>query len=97
MKRADRLFKLRSYLGAVDRRNELEPATTEKSSSAQHADVLHTRDGEDTVQVSRCKCERGIRKEEAVRERMGAKVCCTLEERVVLQTQRRHTDTATSG
>ena len=29
MKRADRLFKLRSYLGAVDQRNELEPATTE--------------------------------------------------------------------
>ena len=31
MKRADRLFKLRSYLGAVDQRNELEPATAEES------------------------------------------------------------------
>ena len=33
MKRADRLFKLRSYLGAVDQRNELEPTTTEYSST----------------------------------------------------------------
>ena len=33
MKRADRLFKLRSYLGAVDQRNELEPTTTEESST----------------------------------------------------------------
>ena len=33
MIRADRLFKLRSYLGAVDQRNELEPATTEESST----------------------------------------------------------------
>ena len=88
MKRVDRLFKLRSYLGAVDQQNELEPATSEESStprqSAQHADVLHTRDDEDTVQVSQCKNERGIRKEEAVRERMGAKVCWTPEERVCL-------------
>ena len=30
---ADRLFKLRSYLGAVDQQNELEPATTEESST----------------------------------------------------------------
>ena len=101
MIRADRLFKLRSYLGAVDQRNELELTTTEESStprlnmSAQHTDVLHTRDDEDTAQVSQCKCERGIRKEEAVRERMGAKVCWTPEERVVLQTQRRRTDTVT--
>ena len=33
MKRADRLFKLKSYLGAVDQQNELEPATTEESST----------------------------------------------------------------
>ena len=33
MKRAHRLFKLRSYLGAVDQRNELEPTTTEESST----------------------------------------------------------------
>ena len=33
MKRADRLFKLRSYLGAVDQRDKLEPATTEESST----------------------------------------------------------------
>ena len=56
--------------------------------SAQRADVLHTRDDEDTVQVSQCKNEREIRKEEAVRERMGAKVCWTPEERVALQTRR---------
>ena len=33
MKRADRLFKLRSYPGAVDQQNELEPTTTEESST----------------------------------------------------------------
>ena len=33
MIRADRLFKLRSYLGAVDQQNELEPATSEDSST----------------------------------------------------------------
>ena len=33
MKRADPLFKLRSYLGAVGQRNELEPTTTEESST----------------------------------------------------------------
>ena len=33
MKRADRLFKLRSHVGAVDQRNELEPTTTEDSST----------------------------------------------------------------
>ena len=33
MKRADRLFKLRSYLGAVDQRNELELTITEESST----------------------------------------------------------------
>ena len=60
---------------------------TETQQSAQHADVLHTRDDEDTVQVSQRKCERGVRREKAVRERMGAKVCWTPEERVVLQTQ----------
>ena len=32
MKRVDRLFKLRSYFGAVDQRKELEPTTTEDSS-----------------------------------------------------------------
>ena len=32
MIRADRLFKLRSYLGAVDQRNELELTITEDSS-----------------------------------------------------------------
>ena len=33
MKRADRLFKLRSYFGAVGQRNGLEPTTTEESST----------------------------------------------------------------
>ena len=33
MIRADRLFKLRSYLGAVDQRNKLEPVTTTEESS----------------------------------------------------------------
>ena len=35
MKRVDRLFKLRSYLGTVDQRNELEPVTTEESSTTE--------------------------------------------------------------
>ena len=38
---------------------------TETQQSAQHADVLHTRDDEDIVQVSQCKCERGVRREKA--------------------------------
>ena len=72
------------YRGVVD---------AETHQRAQHADVLHTRDDEDTIQVSLCRCEQGIRREEAVRERMGPKVCWTPEERVVLQTQRRRADT----
>ena len=42
MIRADRLFKLRSYLGAVDQRNELEPATTEESSTLRLNTTLST-------------------------------------------------------
>ena len=42
MIRADRLFKLRSYLGAVDQRNELEPATTEESSTLRLNATLST-------------------------------------------------------
>ena len=41
MKRADRLYKLRSYLGAVDQRNELEP-TTEDSSTLRFNMTLST-------------------------------------------------------
>ena len=41
-KRADRLFKLRSYLGAVDQQNELEPATTEESSTPRLNKTLST-------------------------------------------------------
>ena len=42
MKRADRLFKLRSYLGTVDQRNELEPVTTEESSTPRLNRALST-------------------------------------------------------
>ena len=42
MKRADRLFKLRSYLGTVDQRNEMEPATIEESSTPRLNRVLST-------------------------------------------------------
>ena len=42
MKRADRLFKLRSYLGAVDQRDELEPTTTEDSSTLRPNMTLST-------------------------------------------------------
>ena len=97
MKRADRLFKLKSYLGGrgpaeragID--DDRRIVDTETQHDARHADVLHTRDDGDTVQVSQRKCERGVR------ERMGAKVCWTPEEHVVLPTQTRHTGTATSA
>ena len=42
MIRADRLFKLRSYLGAVDQQNELEPVTTEESSTLRLNTTLST-------------------------------------------------------
>ena len=42
MIRADRLFKLRSYLGAVDQQNELEPGTTEESSALRLNTTLST-------------------------------------------------------
>ena len=97
MKRTDRLFKLRSYLGAVDQQHELETTTTEDSSTprlqrdAQHTDALHT------VQVPQFRCERGIRRMEAVRDEMGAKVSWTPDEHVVLSTHSRHTDTVGGG
>ena len=45
---------------------------------------------EDTVQVSQCRCERGSRRIEAVRDEMRAKVSWTLDEHVVLPMQRRN-------
>ena len=42
MIRADRLFKLRSYLGAVDQRNQLELTTTEESSTPRLNIALNT-------------------------------------------------------
>ena len=42
MKRADRMFKLRSYLGAVDQRNELELTMTEESSTPRLNTTLST-------------------------------------------------------
>ena len=42
MKRADRLFKLRSYLRAVDQRNELELTMTEESSTPRLNTTLST-------------------------------------------------------
>ena len=41
MKRADRLFELRSYLGAVDQLNELELTTTKDSSTLVMAKTLY--------------------------------------------------------
>ena len=57
---------------------------TETQQGAQHADVPHTRDDDDIVQVSQCSCVRGVRRMEAVRDEMGAKVSWTPDERVVL-------------
>ena len=89
MKYADWLFKQRSYLGAMDRRYQLEPTTTEASSTPrlsaklsceaslpQHTDVPHTLADNDRIsigQVSQCRHERGIRGLEPVRDGMGAK------------------------
>ena len=42
MRRADRLFKLRSYFGAVDQRNELELTMTEESSTPRLSTTLNT-------------------------------------------------------
>ena len=42
IKRADRLFKLRSYLGAMNQQNELEATTTEESSTPRFNKVLST-------------------------------------------------------
>ena len=103
MIRADRLPKLRSYLGAVDQQNELEPATTEELSTPRLNRALSTQMYHILVMMKtlyRCRNAK-VNEEFAERrqfaKRMGAKVCWTPEERVVLQTQRRHTATATSG
>ena len=108
LKHAHRLFRLRSYLGAADQRYQLEPTTTEASSTprlnatlSSEASCLgtqmytRTRDDNDKIsieQVSQSRGERGIPGQETVRDGMGAKTCWTPDERVVLQTQRRHTD-----
>ena len=75
MIRADRLFKLRSYLGAVDQRNKLEPVTTTEESSTPRLNrtlsmlmyyILVTM--KTLYRLSQCKCERGVRRMEFVRE-----------------------------
>ena len=70
----------------MDQRNELELTMSEvvdaeTHQKAQHVDVPHARDDEDIAQVSLCRYERGIRRMEAVRDGMGAKVCWIPEER----------------
>ena len=67
---------------------------------AQHTDVLHTRDDNDRIstgQVPQCRHERRARCLETFRDGMGAKACWTLDERVVLPTQKRHTDKVHAG
>ena len=99
MIRADRLFKLRSYLGAVDQRNELELTTTEESSTPRLNRTLSTQMYCILVMMKtlyRCR-NAGVNEGFAGRRqfvtKIKTKVCWTPEERVVLQTQRRRTDT----
>ena len=99
MKRADRLFELRSYLGAVDRRNELEPATTEESSTPRLNRALSTQMYYVLVMMKtlyRCRIA-SVSEEFAGRRQFVREWEPRFVERVVLPTHRRHTDTATSG
>ena len=97
MIRVDRLFKLRLYLGAVDQRNELELTMTEESPTPRLNRALSTKMYCILVMMKTLySCRYAGAKEGFAgrsRERMGPKVCWTPEERVVLQTQRRRTDT----
>ena len=93
MIRADRLFKLKSSLGAVDQQNELESATAEESSTLRLNTTLSMQMYCTLVMMwTLYRCYNA-----GVNEEFGAKVCWTPEERVVLPTKGRHTDTATSG
>ena len=104
MKRADRLFKLRSYLGAVDQRNELEPTTTEESSRLRLNMTLNAQMYFKLVMTKtlyRCHNagvnEGFARRRQFVREFAPSFAGLLMNVFVVLPTQRRHTDTATSG
>ena len=90
MMRAGRLFKLRSYLGG----NEMELTMTEESSTPRHIRALSMLMHYILVMMKtlyRCH-NAGVNEgfaRKSVRERIGAKVCWTPKERVILQTQRR--------
>ena len=61
MKRADRLFKLTSHLGAVDQRNELEPTTTEDSSTLRLNMTLSTQMYHIFVMKTQYRCRQFVR------------------------------------
>ena len=90
MKRADRLFKLRSYLGAVDQRNELRLKNRRHRDSTGRSARRCT-----TYILVMMKTLYRCRNARMIEDFAGRAKVCTLEERVVLPTQRRHTDTAT--
>ena len=103
MKYVDWLFKLVSHLGAMDQWYQLEPTTTEASSTPRinaalsEASCLSTQMYHilvvTTTGSALNECHNAgendrIRGLETVRDGMGAKTCWTPDERVVLQTQK---------
>ena len=81
MKYTDRSFRLKLYLGAVDQKCQLEPKTTEASSTPrpnatlsseselpQHTDVPHTRDDNDRISNGQVSQRRRDRRVEAWRQ-----------------------------
>ena len=81
MKYTDRSFRLKLYVGAVDQRCQLEPMTTEASSTPrpnatlsseselpQHTDVPHTRDDNDRISNGQVSQRRRDRRVEAWRQ-----------------------------
>ena len=98
MIRADRLFKLRSNLGAVDQRNELELTMSEESTPRliRKLSMLMCYILVMMKTLYRCRYadvnEGFAGRRQFVRE-WDPRLCWTPEERVVLQTQRRRSDT----
>ena len=98
MKHGDRLFKLRSNLGAVDQRYQTESKTTEASSTPRLDATLSTQMYCTLVMTKTLyKCHNAGMTEgsmEAVRDGMGAKVCWTL---FLLRTSKSHRDAQSSA
>ena len=104
MKYADWVFKLRSYLRAVDQRYQLEPTTTEASSTQRLNATLDSEASCLSTQMyyifvmtttgsALDKCHNaGVNEGFEAWRQFAMEWEWTLDERVVLPTQRRHTD-----